>query len=332
MKLPERIRLANLPTRIDELKRFNEKYKRPGGPKVYIKRDDLSGMETSGNKIRKLEYCVKDALNQGCTCLITCGAVQSNHCRATAAVAASLGLKACLVLGGDPDAAPDGNYLLDRLLGAEIHIIDPERFDDRDEIMRKLAGEIADKGGKAYVIPAGASNGIGVFGYYTAMEEILKQEKEMGVHFDCIVVTAGSAGTYSGLYMANRIEKNDADIIGFSVGGDSASVTENVNAIIDEGLRYWNGGAGVPRDNIHIIDRYVGLGYGLSRPEELAFIREFASLEGIVLSPVYTGKAMYGLSEEIKRGALDRYQNVLFIHTGGVFDVFPQKDKFILDE
>ena len=179
LKIPEKIHLANLPTRIEKLDKLTRVLE---GPEIFIKRDDHTGTELSGNKVRKLEYSVKEALDRGCDYLITCGGVQSNHCRATAAAAVKLGMKCCLVLRGEAESEAEGNLLMDRLLGAEIRFITAEEYSEqRSEIMEGIKQEMGIKGFKPYIIPEGASNGIGSFGYYTAMEEIIEQEKELGI-------------------------------------------------------------------------------------------------------------------------------------------------------
>ncbi|HWR62028.1 MAG TPA: D-cysteine desulfhydrase family protein [Clostridia bacterium] len=315
-----------MPTRIEKLKKLS---KASGGPDIYIKRDDQTGTELSGNKVRKLEYSIREALDNGCDYLITCGGIQSNHCRATAAAAAKLGMKSCLVLRGTEASEPEGNLLLDRLLGAEIRFITAEEYSvRRGEIMEAIKREMEHKGFRPYIIPEGASNGIGSFGYYTAMEEILAQEKEMNIHFDCIVLATGSGGTYSGLWLANKLHGNTADIYGIIVGGDVAYFKERIPEILRESMGYMAVEIPVSADEINLVGGYVGRGYALSRPEELEFIRELAGLEGIILDPVYTGKAMYGLTSEIKKGTFDKYRNILFVHTGGLYGLFPQGDLF----
>ena len=326
LKIPERIHLANLPTRIEKLDKLTSVL---GGPEIYIKRDDQTGTELSGNKVRKLEYSVKEALDMGCNYLITCGGVQSNHCRATAAAAAKLGMKCCLVLRGDAGSEAEGNLLIDRLLGADVRFITAEEYSDqRAEIMEAIKRETDDKGFKAYIIPEGASNGIGSFGYYTAMEEIIEQEKELGIHFDCIVLATGSGGTYSGLWLANKLLGHSSDVYGICVGGDAGYFKARIPEILFESMEYMDVKIPVSPEDINIIDGYVGRGYALSRPEELRFIHGLAELEGIILDPVYTGKAMYGLTEEIKKGRFNNYKNILFIHTGGLFGLFPQGNLF----
>lgn len=326
IRIPEKIDIANLPTKIEKLEKLSQKL---GGPNIYIKRDDHTGSEISGNKIRKLEFSVKEAMDQGCDTLITCGGIQSNHCRATAAVAAKLSLKSCLVLKGSSDAECDGNLFLDKLLGAEIRFVTPDEYKDRRmEIMEKIKIEMDKKGFKPYIIPEGASNGIGSFGYYKAMEEIMAQEKELGVHFDGIVIATGSGGTYSGLLLASKVLNYTGQVYGVNVCDNEELFKSRIYEILNESINYLNVNLNFSKDEIHIIDGYVGKGYALSRKEELEFIHEFAKLEGIILDPVYTGKAMYGLTEEIKKGSFSQCKNLLFIHTGGIFGVFPGKNLF----
>lgn len=314
--MEDRIKIANLPTRIIRLDRFSKEV----GKNVYIKRDDETGIEISGNKIRKLEFSVKEALENNCDYLITCGGIQSNHARATAAVAAKLGLGSYLVLRGHEGEELEGNLFLDKLLGAKIRFVTKDEYRyKRLEIMKEIKKSLEEKGHKGYIIPEGASNGVGSLGYVKAMKEILDQEKNMGIKFDAIVVTVGSGGTYAGLYYGNRINGNLATIYGFNICDTREHFQEVVLNLLDEISIYTGKKIDVTKDKIDIIDGYPGLGYALSRPEEIEFIHHFAQLEGIILDPVYTGKAMYGLAEEIKKGSFDKHENILFIHTGGVF-------------
>lgn len=326
VNLPQYINLANLPTKIERLERLSNQL---GGPEIYIKRDDQTGTEVSGNKIRKLEFSVREALNQGCDTLITCGGLQSNHARATAAAAAKLGLKSVLVLRCNENHSPDGNHLLDKLLGADVRFINGEEYkNSRMDIMEGIKLELETRGQKGYIIPEGASNGIGLFGYFKAMQEIINQESEMGVHFDMIVSAVGSGGTYGGMFLANKLMKNDSKIYGVNVCDDEDYFKNRIYDIIMDGLKYLNTKADISRDEINIIDGYVGRGYAQSRQEELDFIYELARMEGLILDPVYTGKAMYGLCEEIRKGRFKDIKNILFIHTGGLFGLFPFRDMF----
>lgn len=326
MKMPERIALANVPTRIEKLERITKKL---GGPEIYIKRDDQTGTEISGNKIRKLEFSIKEAMDQGCDTLITCGGPQSNHCRATAAAAAKLGL-GCIVLLRKDETTPQGNLLMDHLLGAEVRMISPEAFEfEREQIMGAMLDELAAKGKKGYIIPLGASNGIGSFGYYACMEEIVRQEKELGFQFDRIIITVGSGGTYAGAFYANRVMGRSTAVTGINISGDAAYFKSTIQAILQESFGYTEAPVSYTEADIDIIDGYVGLGYALNQPEELRFIAELAALEGIILDPVYTGKAFRGMVAEIEKGHFGKSEKILFIHTGGLYGVFPKNEEFL---
>lgn len=324
--IPEKLNIANLPTKIEKLERLTKELQ---GPNIFIKRDDETGSEISGNKIRKLEFSVKEALNQGCNLLITCGGIQSNHCRATAAIAAKLGLKSSLVLRGSETKDIDGNLFLNKLLGADIRFITAEDYKhNRMLIMETLKTEYEKQGFKPYIIPEGASNGIGTFGYFNAMEEILNQERDMNIHFDKIIVAVGSGGTHAGLLLSKKILGFNGEIYGINVCDNEDYFKNRILNILDESINYLNMDLTFNLDEVHIIDGYVGRGYALSTPETLSFILHIAQLEGLILDPVYTGKAMYGLAEEIKKGTFKKDENILFIHTGGLFGLYPQRDLF----
>lgn len=325
VRLPESIRLANLPTKIEKLEKLSQSL----NTQIYIKRDDQTGTEISGNKVRKLEFAVKEALDQGCDYLITCGGIQSNHARATAAVAAKLGIGSFLVLRSGGNEPLEGNYFLDKLLGARIRLITRDEYrEKRMAIMEEIRDVLAGEGHKGHIIPEGASNGIGTFGYFKAMDEILEQEKEMGIKFDAIVLAVGSGGTYSGLFYANRLKQNMAKVYGFNICDDAEHFKTEVSKILTDSFRYTQAEIPFTRDDILMVDGYVGEGYALCRPEELAFIHELARMEGVILDPVYTGKAMYGLVQEIKKGTFAAHKNILFIHTGGLYGLFPKRELF----
>lgn len=326
IEIPEHISLANLPTRIQKLDRLSEEL---SGINLYVKRDDETGAEMSGNKVRKLEFAIKEALDMGCDTLITCGGIQSNHARATAAAAAKLGMNSCLVLRSDEKPEVDGNYFLDKVIGADVRIISSEDYSKRrTDIMESIKNEYDLKGHKAYIIPEGASNGIGTFGYFKCMEEIAAQEREMGIKFDTILVAVGSGGTYSGLFLYNKLFNAGKNIIGVNVSNDADYFKNRIYNIVHESMDYLHTSVEFSKDEINIIDGYVGIGYAKSRKEEIDFIYNLAKLEGIILDPVYTGKALYGFVSEVKKGNLKDMKNVLFIHTGGLFGLFPKKDMF----
>ncbi|QUH21308.1 D-cysteine desulfhydrase family protein [Alkaliphilus sp. B6464] len=326
IKLPNRIHLANLPTRIERLDRLSKEL---GGPQIFIKRDDQTGSEVSGNKIRKLEYVIQEALDQNCNYLITCGGIQSNHARATVAAAARLGLASCVVLRSSGNDSLEGNYFLNKLLGADIKLISPEDYRERRmDIMEGIKANLIKQGYRPYIIPEGASNGIGTFGYYTGMEEILEQEKKMGIEFDAIALAVGSGGTYGGMFLANKLLGHGTKIFGINVCDSASYFQSRIYEILQDSFSYIDKTIDFSKEEIQIIDGYVGEGYAISRSEELEFIHYLAKLEGVILDPVYTGKAMYGLVNEIKKGNFNKYKNILFIHTGGLFGLFSKKDLF----
>lgn len=300
----KRIELANLPTEITKLEKLSSKYKK----NIYLKRDDFTGSEISGNKVRKLEYAIAEALDNGCDTVITAGAIQSNHCRATAAACARLGLECHLILSGNIEEV-EGNLFLDYMLGANVHLI---HSGDREEEMGKLYESMKKKGKKPYLIPVGASNSIGTYGYINAFEEILKQEKDMSVDFDLITIPIGSGGTYGGLWYGNFINNKNKRILGFSVSDSKEYFKDTVIDIlkeIDKNIKSF--------DSIEINDFYIGEGYAKANKEELAFYYEIAKTEGVVLDPCYTGKAFRGLIKEIEMDNI-KEDNILFIHTGGL--------------
>lgn len=326
MKTPPRLYLANLPTRIEKMRNLSEEL----GINIYIKRDDQTGSELSGNKIRKLEFVLNDAIAQECDTLITCGGIQSNHARATTAAAVALGRSAVLVLktAGKPPY-PDGNYFINKLLGAEFHYISEDDYRERrNEIMEELKHKLAQKGRKAYIIPEGASNGLGYFGYYSCFHEIIRQEKESGLAFDTIVVPVGSGGTHGGLFLANKINNAGKRIVGFNVCDTAELFRERIAETINETLLIGGGHASFVKEEIDIIDGYVGDGYAISRKEELDFIAKTARADGVIFDPVYTGKTMYGLYHEIKKGSFKNSRNILFIHTGGLMGLLPKREQF----
>jgi len=322
---PSKLFLANLPTRIDLIPVISKQL----GVSLYIKRDDQTGSEYCGNKIRKIEYAVAEAIRQGCDTLITCGGIQSNHCRATAAVAAKLGLQSILLLRIEEQPTICGNYFLDLLFGADVRFCSRDEYrNSRNEMMHDICKELEAKGKKGYVIPEGASNGIGCFGYYDCMEEIVNQERALGFSFDAIVVAEGSGGTHAGLHLANQLLGLRKRVLSFCVCDDKEYFVKAVSNICSSCLDYMNVSYDLNPNEIEVIDEYVGRGYALSTPEELAFIAKTARENGIVFDPVYTGKAFMGLCREIERGTFVDAKNILFIHTGGVFGLFPKESDF----
>ena len=325
-KFPPRIQLATLPTPIQKLERLSEQW---GGIEIYVKRDDLTGMALSGNKIRKLEFVIAEARNQGADLLITCGGIQSNHARATAVAATKLGMKSYLVLRGQQGGETDGNLLLDFLVGARVKYITPEDYSTRvDEIMTELAEELKKDGYHPYVIPEGASNELGAMGYLAATEEIVMQLKKRKLQIDYLVCADGSGGTHAGLLLGQKFYNQNYQVVGVNVCDDEAFFINKINQISEKAIDRFNLIVDFKKEDIKIIDGYVGEGYALNRQEEIDFMKQVALTEGLILDPVYTGKALFGIRDQILKGRFKKEEKILFIHTGGLFGLFPKRGLF----
>ena len=330
LTFPPQIQLAKLPTPVQPLRRLSERY----GVELYVKRDDLSGIALSGNKIRKLEFVLADALGQKADTVITCGGAQSNHCRATAIAAAILGLNCRLLLRTpDPSNPPplDGNILLDRIVGAEIAWISPDEYKQRDELMAREATSLQESGRKAYAIPEGASNALGALGYIRAMEELVNDIVNTlgGGNQPCTIINAaGSGGTSAGLILGAKIFDVNARIAGINVRKDRGYFVQAIGNICEQAIADYHLVLDFDRQrDVRIIDGYVGLGYALSQSEELELICEVARTEGIFLDPVYTGKAFFGMIQELKRDPRCFGEKIIFLHTGGIFGLFPKAEQ-----
>ena len=327
LSFPPQINLAKLPTPMQPLRRLSERY----GVELYVKRDDLSGIALSGNKIRKLEFVLADALAQKTDTVITCGGAQSNHCRATAIAAAMLGLNCRLILRTPDPANPpplEGNILLDRMTGAEIVWITPDEYRQRDEFMAREAASLQRSGRTAYTIPMGASNALGALGYIRAMEELVNDiTNTLGGHNrPCTIINAaGSGGTNAGLILGAKIFDVNARIAGVNVSDDREYFVRTIGDICEQAIADYHLVLDFDQQrDVEIIDGYVGLGYALSQTEELELICEVARTEGIFLDPVYTGKAFFGMIQELKRDPKCFGKKIIFLHTGGIFGLFPK--------
>lgn len=322
---PPVIKLAQLPTPIEKLSRLTASLE---GPEIYIKRDDYTGIAETGNKVRKLEFILAEAQRLKCSHLITCGGYQSNHARTTAVLAARLGLRCHLVLRNGMSTAMEGNLFLSRLVGAEIQQVTPAEYMQVNEIMQGVALDIKSKGGKAYVIPEGGSNEFGVLGYVKAAEEIATQLKELQLKLHHIVVPVGSGGTYAGLLLGKYLFDLPVAVHGINVCDNEAYFTNKISQIIDKVCKRFSLDLKSTKKEISIIDGYVGKGYGLSSQNEIEVIKQVAVKDGIILDPVYTGKALRGLVDQVRQGRFKPGENVLFIHTGGIFGLFPKRSLF----
>ena len=324
----ERLPLAQLPTPLEAAPRLSQAW---GGPTILIKRDDLTGFGVSGNKVRKLELHCAAAQAAGASTLITCGAVQSNHCRATAIVAARLGLRCVLFLrsrDGRPPAEVRGNHLLQRLAGAEVRFITPDEWDDRATVMEDAAAELADAGETGWVMPAGASDRLGMAAFELAYDELAGQVTDLVDEPVTVWHASSSGGTTAGLALgaAHRRDVLDATIVGSSVGEPSHEIVDKVRELLAESDR--SNAADSP---FEIIDDYVGLGYGKTTRAELAAQVEASRLTGLIWDPTYTGKALFALKQEIDAGRFGPDDHVVFWHTGGGFAAFAHDFGDVLD-
>jgi D-cysteine desulfhydrase len=322
---PPRVPLAHTPTPLDLLRRTGQDL----GVELYMKRDDMTGSALMGNKVRKLEFLLADAVARGADTILTCGGEQSNHCRATAIAAAKLGLQTRLLLRtADPLQPPglEGNVLLDRLAGAEIVWITPDEYRQRDEIFVRMSAELTDAGRRPYVIPEGGSNALGAWGYVRAMEELAADLAALGPpRRTAIVYAAGSGGTGAGLILGAKLLGLDVRIVGFNVCDDRHTFVNAIGGIVEEMIRtHWLKVRFLRDRDVEIVDGYVGRGYGLSMPDELGLVMSLVRSEGVVLDPVYTAKAFYGLSTELRKNAGAFGERIVFVHTGGLFGLFPK--------
>lgn len=314
--------MALLPTRIEKLPRLSVELQHV---ELFMKRDDLTGCLNSGNKIRKLEFILADALNQQADTLITCGGIQSNHSRATASVAARYGLGCILFLKGKKPILPDGNLLLDKILGAHIHVISEQDYVEVDRMMSAEAESLRSRGKKPYVIPEGASNWLGAMGYVRAAEEIRNQLDAGRLSVDRIVFACGSGGTHAGLLLGKKMFGLRAGLSAINVCQTPEHFVEKIYGICREADSRLGLGLSLTRDEIEVIGGYVGKGYAEPDPEVMELIEKVARTEGIILDPVYTGKAMRGLLDLISKGMFPKKNRILFIHTGGIFSLFAHK-------
>ena len=311
-----RIYFAHLPTPIEELPRLS---KFLGGPRLLVKRDDQTGLAFGGNKTRKLEFLVAEAQAQGAKMLISAGAIQSNHCRQTAAAAARFGLECILVLTGDMPAQPSANLLLDELFGVEIvNVIDRS---DRDRILQETFDKAEQAGKKPYLVPYGGSSPVGALGYSYAVEELVKQ----GVAADWIVFGTSSGGTHAGLTLGKRVFGFGGKVLGISIDKSEEWLKTHVSALASDASELLGERIEFTPDDVMATDAYCQAGYGLLTDAEREAVKFFARYEGLLLDPVYTGRAAAGLINLIRKGFFKKEETVLFWHTGGQPALFADK-------
>ena len=314
-KVP-RLRFAHLPTPIEELKRLSAEL---GGPRIYVKRDDATGLALGGNKTRKLEFLVADALAKGAKTLITAGAAQSNHCRQTAAAAAKFGMTCVLVLNGTPPGELSANLLLDELFGARIVWV-AER-NDRERVQEDTFRRLKADGDKPYFVPYGGSCPIGALGYAFAVEETLAQ----GLNPDWFLFGTSSGGTHAGLVLGARLFGYQGKILGISIDESEAWLKTRVSALASDASELLGHRIDFKPEEILADDSYCQAGYGVLTMAEKEAVRLFARTEGLLLDPVYTGRAAAGLIDLIGKGFFSREESVLFWNTGGQPALFAEK-------
>lgn len=309
-RLP-RLRLAQLPTPLEEAGRLEQHFP---GVRLFLKRDDLTGPVLGGNKARKLEFLLADARQQGAAVVLTVGAAQSNHARLTAGLAARLGLECILVLEGTEPEEKQGNLLLDRLLGAEVRFAGAR---PAQEVMEEMAAGLRGQGRRPYAIPVGGSTPLGALAYCLAMEEMLCQASSLGIVVHRVYVANGSAGTQAGLVLGARVLDPTLRVIGISVSRSSGECRLRVADLATGAAALLGLPLTVLPGDVEVRDGYVGPGYGIPTPSCLEAIDLLARYEGVLLDPVYTGKAMAALLDDLRRGEVKEGENVVFWHTGG---------------
>jgi L-cysteate sulfo-lyase len=318
-----RFPLAQLPTPIAKLEQLTQTI---GIPKFFIKRDDQTGLALGGNKTRKLEFLVGHALARGADTLVTLGGAQSNHCRQTAAAAVAAGLQCELILNGTPPEVPNGNLLLNELLGANIHWIERSQ---RAARLKSLDEELRAVGRKPYLIPVGGSNGIGAVGYVVAMLELMEQLRAAGQHVDTMVFGSSSGGTQAGIALGARIAGFSGKVIGISIDKSDPKHFEyeaEVAQIANECAEYIGSDIRLTQSDINVAYGYKGEGYGVVGDLEREAIRLLARTEGIILDPVYAGRAFGGMLDLVRKGKFQKGERVLFWHTGGTPALFAHAD------
>jgi D-cysteine desulfhydrase family pyridoxal phosphate-dependent enzyme len=323
---PARIELGHLPTPLEEMPHLTEAL---GGPRLFIKRDDETGLATGGNKTRKLEFLLADALQGGADTIITAGAAQSNHCRQTAAAAVKCGLKCILTLTGSDPGSWNGNLLLDDLLGAEVRFVGDVTWTGLLDVMADVADEVRAGGGRPTIIPVGGSNPVGATGYVAAMEELVEQLTERDLNIDHIVFASSSGGTQSGLVVGAKAFGFKGRVLGISVASKVDDLMGVLEQLSNDTAKHLGLDLYLPHDAFEVNDDYLGAGYGKPAEPEREAIRLLAQSEGILVDPVYTGRALAGLIDLIRKGTFDKDETVLFWHTGGTAALFAYVEELL---
>ncbi len=313
MSIP-RVRFAHLPTPIEAMPRLSNLL---AGPRLFVKRDDQTGLGMGGNKARKLEFVLGEALVAGARTLITVGGIQSNHCRQTAALAAKFGFKCILVLSGTEPEIPNGNLLLDNLFGASVVWTSREK---REATLELVFQQSQENGEKPFLIPLGASTPVGTLGYVEAMRELQSQHS----HFDWIILASSSGGTQAGLVLGAAITVWKGKILAISIDHTVDELQNTVAYLANQAAVILEEKVTIMPQEVLVNADYLGAGYAIAGEPELEAIRLFAENEGLLLDPVYTGRAAAGMIDLIRKGIFKKSEKILFWHTGGATALFAQ--------
>jgi L-cysteate sulfo-lyase len=323
-----RLHMAHLPTPLEPMENLTRLL---GGPRLWIKRDDCTGLATGGNKTRKLEFLMGEALAEGADTIVTQGAVQTNHGRQTAAIATRLGMRCIILLERrvpteDPDYLRNGNVLLDRLFGAELR--DYPGGGDMNAELAPVAEEVRAAGGKPYLIPGGGSNPTGALGYVNCAMELLHQANERSLRVDYVVHATGSAGTQAGLVTGFEAMSSGIPVLGIGVRAPKPKQEENVHKLALAVAEKIGIEGGIGRERVITNCDYVGGGYGIPTAGMVEAVQLFARHEAILLDPVYSGKGAAGLIDLVRKGYFSKKDNVVFVHTGGSAGLFAYRETF----
>ncbi|WP_417561519.1 D-cysteine desulfhydrase [Marinomonas sp.] len=323
-----RLNIAHLDTPLELMENLSKEL---GGPNIWIKRDDCTGLAGGGNKTRKLEFLMADALEQGADVIITQGATQSNHARQTAAIATAQNMECYVLLedrtsSDDPDYNYNGNVMLDQLFGAKLSKYPAGT--DMNAAMADLASTLESQGKKPYIIPGGGSNPIGALGYVNCTLELLKQSNDQNLKIDHVVHATGSAGTQAGLVTGFKLTNSKIPVLGIGVRVDQETQENNVFKLASATAKHLGCEGGVEREDVKANCNYVGEGYGIPAPSTIEAINMFSRYEGILLDPVYSGKGAAGLIDLIRKGEFKKGENIVFIHTGGAQALFGYRRSF----
>lgn len=315
MDIP-RVRFAHLPTAVEELPRLSASL---GGPRIWVKRDDQTGLAFGGNKTRKLEFLVAEAQAQGAKMMISAGAIQSNHCRQTAAAAAKFGFECILVLTGQMPKEASANLLMDKLFGARIvNVMDRA---ERDRVLKETYDQAVSDGKRPYLVPYGGSSPTGAMGYTFAMEELVRQ----GIPSDWIVFGTSSGGTHAGLVLGQRLFGYQGKVFGISIDESESWLKSHISALASDASERFGGRIDFTPEDVLATDQYCKSGYGVLTGAEREALQLFARTEGLLLDPVYTGRAAAGLIDLIRKGFFKKTDSILFWHTGGQPALFAEK-------